>query len=251
MLARRNRARPLARCAVAVGALQGPHVRGLGCWRIGQRRHAIWIGIDQGLLAPVPFVQQLSVRQAADQPRMDKAREIDARDVPGRREHAVKVPDRFLCVRKMVRQEAAAIVAAEKSVESPQTVRLGADIQQINHQQIARLCTLHPHGPGQKMHGRQIHVPHVIGTVVILDRAARPVIGFQNEIVPGLHPHRHRNIRMPAVVDLLVFVGGLFQIDTDKRVCHSLSSPSSSVDKTEGVTAGSLKGSSNSGFDSH
>jgi hypothetical protein len=38
---------------------------------------------------------------------------------------------------------------------------------------------------------------------------------------------------MPAVVDLLVFVGGLGQVDLDEGIGHSLSSPTQRVDKTE------------------
>ncbi|KAG1073140.1 hypothetical protein G6F40_017485 [Rhizopus arrhizus] len=71
----------------------------------------------------------------------------------------------------------------------------------------------------------QVHVAHVGGAVVVLDCATGPVVGFQHEIVTGLDPHRHRDVGMPSVMDLLVLVRGLFQIDFDERVRHSLSSP--------------------------
>jgi hypothetical protein len=225
MLARRHRARALCRRAVALRALQGAHVRGLGRRRIGQRRHALGIGIDQRLFAPVPGIQQLLVGQAADQPGVDQPREIHAGNMARRCEHAVEIPDGLLRMRKMLGQETAAVVAAEKAVEAPQAVGLGADVQQVHHQQVPGLGALHAHGAGQEVHGGQVHVADVVGAVVVLDRASGPVVGFQDEIVPRLHPHCHRDVRMPAIVDLRVVVGGLGQIDLDERVSHSLSSP--------------------------
>ncbi|MNX47435.1 hypothetical protein D3C86_779880 [compost metagenome] len=225
VLAGRHRTCAFGRCAIAVGALQGAHVSRLGRGRIGQRRHAIGVGVDQCLFAPVPRVQQLFVGQAADQAGMNQPREIHARNMARRREHAVEIPNGFLRMREVFGQEAAPIVAAEKAIEPPQAVGLGADIQQVNHQQIAGLRAFHAHRAGKKMHGGQVYVAHIVGAVVVLDRAARPVIGFQYEIVAGLDPHGHRNIRMPAVVDVLVFVRGLVQIDLDEGCGHSLSSP--------------------------
>ncbi|KAG0924401.1 hypothetical protein G6F31_019127 [Rhizopus arrhizus] len=112
-------------------------MRRLGRRRIRQRRHTVGIGIDQRLLAPVPGVQQLLVGQAADQSRMDQAGEIHARNMARRCEHAVEIPDGFLRMRKMFGQETAAIVAAEEPVEPPEAVGLGADVQQIDNQQVA------------------------------------------------------------------------------------------------------------------
>ncbi|MNV69824.1 hypothetical protein D3C71_1627530 [compost metagenome] len=133
VLARRHRARALARGLVAVRALQRAHVGRLGRGRIGQRRHAIGVGVDQRLFAPVPRVQQLFVGQAADQAGMDQPREIHAGNMARRREHAVEIPNGFLRMREVFGQEAAPIVAAEKAIEPPQAVGLGADVQQVNH----------------------------------------------------------------------------------------------------------------------
>jgi hypothetical protein len=68
------------------------------------------IGGDQAGFAAVPGVQQLRVGQAADQTRMDQAGKADARDVARTGEHAVEIPDRFLCLRKMIRQESTAVL---------------------------------------------------------------------------------------------------------------------------------------------
>jgi len=60
-------------------------------------------------------------------------------------EHAIEVPDRLLRQREVVRQEAAAVLLAEKAVEAPLAVVPGADVQQVHHQQVARFCALHAH----------------------------------------------------------------------------------------------------------
>jgi hypothetical protein len=201
------------------------HVSRLGRGRIGQRRHAVRVGVDQRLFAAVPGIQQLLVGQAADQAGMDQAREVHAGNMPRRGEHAVEIPDGLLRMREMLGQESSAVVAAEETIEAPHALGLGADIQQVHHQQVPGLGALHAHRAGQEVHGGQIHVADVVGAVVVLDRAAGPVVGFQDEVIPRFHPYGHGNVRMPAIVDLRVVVGGLGQVDPDERVGHSLSSP--------------------------
>ncbi|MNT47452.1 hypothetical protein D3C72_1841680 [compost metagenome] len=78
MLAGRHGAGAFGRCAIPVSALQGAHVGGLGRGRIGQRRHPVGVGVDQGLFAPVPGVQQFFVWQAAYQAGVDQPREVHA-----------------------------------------------------------------------------------------------------------------------------------------------------------------------------
>ena len=63
----------------------------------------------------------------------------------------------------------------EEAVEAPQAVRLGADVEQVDHQQVAGLGALHADRAGQEVHGRQVDVAHVVGAVVVLDEAAGPV----------------------------------------------------------------------------
>ena len=114
---------------------------------------------------------------------MDQAGVVHAGDVTRTGEHAMKVPDRFLRQRKMLGQKAAAVFLREETVEAPQAVGLRADIEQIDHQQVAGLGALDADRARQIVHGRQVDVAHVIGTVVVLDITARPVEGLKDEIV--------------------------------------------------------------------
>src|SRR5690606_22522226 len=45
-------------------------------------------------------------------------------------------------------------------------------------------------------------------------------VGFKDEIVTRLDPAGHRNVRVPAVVDLLVFGGGLVEVNLDEGGGH-------------------------------
>ncbi len=225
VLARRHGTCALGCCAVAVSSLQCAHVGRLGRGRVRQRRYTVGVGVDQCLFAPVPRLQQLLVGQATDQARVDQTREIHPGDMAGRREHAVKIPDGFLRMGEMFGQETAPVIAAEKAVEPPQAVRLGADIQQVNHQQVTGLRAFYAHRPRQKVHGGQVHIAHVVGAVVVLDGAAGPVIGFQHEVVARLDPDGHGDIGVPPIMDVLVFVRGLVQVDRNEGCRHSLSSP--------------------------
>src|SRR5208282_2317164 len=130
-----------------------------------------------------PGIEQLLVGQAADQARMNEAREVDAGYVTGMRIEAGNVPDRFLRQRKMVGEKAAAILLGEESVEAPQAVRLGADVEQIDDQQISRLGASYADRAGQKVYDGQVDVANVIGRLVVLDEPAGPVIGLHDKIV--------------------------------------------------------------------
>ena len=81
-----------------------------------------------------------------------------------------------------------------------------------------------PIGPDRKCTMRQVDVAHVVGGVVVLDVAAGPVLGLDEEIVAGLDPGHDRNVRMPAVVDHVVLVGRLRQVDLDECLGHGGSS---------------------------
>ena len=187
---------PLARPAWAVG----------GERRHRQRRHPVGIGGDERPLARIPGVEQLLVRQAADQSRMDEAGKIDAGHMPGMREHARNVPDRFLRLREMIGQEPAAVLLREEAVEAPEALRQRADIEQIDDQQIAGLGAFHPDRAGQEVHDREIDIAHVVRGFVVLDEAAGPVVGLDHEFVPRLDPGNDGNVGMPSIVDHVVLV---------------------------------------------
>ena len=109
----------------------------------------------------------------------------------------------------MLGQKATAIVLAEETVEAPQAVLLGPNVQQVHHQQIAGLCAPHAHGAAEVVHRGQINVAHIICAVVVLDEAARPVKRFQHKLVAGVDPAGHGDVGVPAVVDVFVLGGRL------------------------------------------
>ena len=188
--------------------------------RIGESRYAGRIGRDQRGLALVPGRQQFRIGQTADQAGMNEAGEVHAGNVARRGVEALDVPDRFLRQREMIGQEAAAILLGEEAVEAPQALLQRADVEQIDHEQIAGLGALDADRAGQEMHDRQIDVAHVVGGVVVLDEAAGPVIGLDDEVVARLDPRHHRDIGMPAVVNHVVVVGRLRKIDLDQCIWH-------------------------------
>src|ERR1700733_5646191 len=220
MLARRNGAGTLGGDLGLDVALGLASMCCRGEWRVSQRRNARRIGGDQRSLALVPFCQQLRVGQAADQAGMHEACEIDARHVTRRGVKALDVPDRLLRQREMLGEEAAAILLGKEAVEAPEAFLLRTDIKQIDHQKVAGLRAFDTDRTREEMHDRQVDVAHVIGRVVVLDEAAGPVIGLDDEIVARINPRHNRNIRMPAVVDHVIFISRLRKIDLDQCLWH-------------------------------
>ena len=188
--------------------------------RIGEARHAGRIGRDQRGLALVPGRQHLRIGQAADQAGMDQAGEVHAGHMARRGVEALDVPDRLLRQREMLGQEAAAVLLGEEAVEAPQAFLLRPDVEQVDHQEIAGLRALHADRAGQEVHDRQVDVAHVVGRIVVLDEAAGPVVGLDDEVVARIDPRHDRNVRMPAIVDHVVVVGRLREIDLDQCLWH-------------------------------
>ena len=161
------------------------------------------------------------VRQAADQAGVDQAGIAHAGHMARVGEHALDVPDGLLRLGEVVGQEAAAIFLGEKSVKAPHRFLLSADIQQLNDQQVARLGTFDANRAAQKVDDRQVDVAHVVRAVVVLDEAAGPVVGFQHEVVAGVDPGGHGDVRVPTVVDVFVFVGRLVEVNLDESFRHA------------------------------
>ncbi|MNT12322.1 hypothetical protein D3C72_1472450 [compost metagenome] len=134
----------------------------------------------------------------------------------------MEIPDRLLRLRKMIGQEAAAVLLREEAVEAPLAVRLRANVEQIHHEEVARLCAFHAHRAGQEVDDGEVDVTHIVGRVVVLDETAGPVVGLQDEVLAGLDPAGHRDIRMPAVVDVGVLVRRFGQIDLDQGIRHDV-----------------------------
>ena len=196
----------------------------LGLRRKREFRHAGRIGVDQLLFARVPDFQHLVIGQTADQAGMDQAGPGHAGHMARFREHALEVPDRLLGFGEMLGQEAAAVLLREEAVEAPEAVLEGADVEEVDDDQIARLRALDPDGTRQEMHMRQVDVADIGRVVVVLDLAAGPVDRFDDEVVAGRDPFDHRNIGMPAVMNLVVVERGAVDIDLDDGIGH-VSSP--------------------------
>ena len=153
---------------------------------------------------------------------MDQAGEAHAGHVARFGEHALEIPDRLLGLGEVLVEKAAAVVLRKEAVEAPLALGLGADIEQIDHEQVAGLGTLDADRAGQEVHDRQVDVAHVVGGIVVLDEAAGPVVGLDDEVVAGLHGRDHRDVRVPAVVHHVVVVGRLREIDLDQSLGHFL-----------------------------
>ncbi len=124
------------------------------------------------------------------------------------------------CASEMVGQESATVLLGEEAVKTPQAFLHRADVEQVDNQEIAGLRALDADRTGQKVHDRQIDIAHVVGGIVVLDEAAGPVVGLDDEIVARIDPRHHRNVGMPAIVDHIVFVGRLREIDLDQCLWH-------------------------------
>ncbi len=139
-------------CAGGRGIIPGlafelAHVRGGGQRGVGQGRHAGRLGVDQLLLTAVPVGEHYRVGQATDQSGVDQAGKVDPGNVPRAGEHAFEIPDGFLCAGKVIREESATVLPREETVEAPHRFGLGADVQQVDHQQIPGSAPCTPTGP--------------------------------------------------------------------------------------------------------
>src|SRR5271154_6619810 len=114
---------------------------------------------------------------------MHQAGKADAWHMARAGEHPLDVPDGFLGRGKMLRQKAAAILFGEDAVEAPITAGQGADVEDVDDQEIAGLGALHTDRPAEKMHGAKVDVPDILGGLVVLDKSTGPIIGLEDEVV--------------------------------------------------------------------
>jgi hypothetical protein len=190
--------------------------------RVGERRHPGRIGVDECLLAGVPGFEHLLVGQAADQTRMNESGEADTRDVAGVRIESGNIPDRFLRQREVIGQ-AAAILFGKETVEAPRALREDADVENVDDQEIAGLGAMDADRPGQKVHDGKIDVADIVGGFIVLDESAGPIVGLHDEVFARLDPLDDRNVRMPPVMDQLVFVGRFLKVNLHDRLGHDSS----------------------------
>ena len=196
VLPRGHGARALARDLRQVAARQRPGQRVVLERRQRQRRHAVRVGVDQGLLAPVPLRQQVRRRRGAEQPGMGDTRVADARDVARGRLLAAEVPDRLVGIREVVGQEAAAVRPVEDARVAPSLAgrvalllrRLaGAQLEDVDHEQVPCLRSLDRDRAAEHVRAGEIHIAHVVGRVVVADLRVRPLAAFDPEVAAGAH----------------------------------------------------------------
>jgi len=106
----------------------------------------------------------------------------------------------------MIGQEAAAVAAVEDAREAPLVTGQRSHIQQIDHQDVARLDALDMDGAAQHVDDAQLDVLDVGRVVVVLDLSVRPVLALDAEDVARLDRDDGGDIGVPAVVsgDLLL-----------------------------------------------
>src|SRR5579863_3728536 len=151
---------------------------------------------------------------------MNETCEVDAGHMTRRGVKALDVPDRLLRQREVFGEEAAAILLGEEAVEAPEALLLRPNVEQIDHQEVAGLGALDADRPREEVHDRQIDIAHVVGRIVVLDEAAGPIVGLDDEIVARIDPRHDRHIGMPAIVDHVIFISRLREIDLDQCLWH-------------------------------
>ena len=120
-----------------------PHVRGRRERRLGERRHAFgsWRAAP---LALVPLVEQLGDGRQPIRPGWVSPAKFDARHVARIRVEAVEIPDRLVRASgKWSARKPPPLFLAKMPVK-PTRLPAGADVEQIDHQQIARLGAFDP-----------------------------------------------------------------------------------------------------------
>lgn len=142
---------------------------------------------NQVALAAVPLGQDLGGRSAAENSRVDQAGEADARDVSASAVDAVKVPDGFGCPRVVLLEKTAAVVAVKDSGETPGGVIEWLDVGDVDDEEVARLGALDLKRAGEIVDLVQVHVPHILGAIVVSDLATSPVQTLDLDRLTGLN----------------------------------------------------------------
>ena len=166
--------------------------------------HPIRVGVDQRLLPAVPLGQQVGRGRGAEEPGVGDPGVADPGDVPRRRFLAAEVPDRLVGVREVVGEEAAAVRLGEDPGVAPALPgcvavllrRLaGAEVEDVDHQQVARFGALDLDGPAEHVRHAEVHVAHVVGRVVVAQLRVGPLPALHPELASRGGPRPRRGCR--------------------------------------------------------
>ena len=204
----------------AVGVGQGRQHR-LAAGEAGAIGAAVGGGLHQFRLATVPLIQQLLGRGAADQARVGDAGETHTGNVAGGGVDALQIPDGFGGLGVVIGEEATAVLLGEDARESPFIALQGADIKNVDHQDVAGLGPIDPDRSTQDVNNLQIDIFDVFGVVVVLDLAIGPVLAFDPEHITRIHRGHGRNLGMPAVMPgHVLLIHRLGEIDGEEGFWH-------------------------------
>ena len=121
----------------------------------------------------------------------------------------------------MVGEETAAVAAGKDAGEAPLVAAQGADIEDVDDENVARLGAAHLDRAAEDVDDRQVDVADVVGTVVVLDLAVGPVLAFHPKRLARIDGDGGGDVRVPAVVaDDFLFGHRLLQVDREERLGH-------------------------------
>src|SRR5690606_7584219 len=96
-------------------------------------------------------------------------------------ENAIEIPDGLGGIGEVVGEEAAKFFLAENSGVAPLGVFEGTDIENVDHQKVARLGAAYAYGAREMVAGCEVDIANVVGAVVVFDLPAGPVEAFHPE----------------------------------------------------------------------
>src|SRR5262245_30684997 len=154
MLTGRHGARTFARDTLRLSTLQLTYQGGLGSgWRC-QRWDAIRVGGNESRLARIPPGEQFCGRRTANQAWMGQPGELDPLDMPRHCIDALQIPDGFFGLRIVLGEETTTVCFRKNTGETPGRRDKSTNIENIDDQNVSRLCPLDGNGPAQIMHLR-------------------------------------------------------------------------------------------------
>src|SRR5690606_40235230 len=100
-------------------------------------------------------------------------------------------------------------------------LRQRSDVEDVDHEQVARLGTFDRERPAEGVHDRQRRVPYVVGGVVVVDLAVEPLPAVGPERLTGPNGRHRWDVRVPPVVTDLLLVPELpIRVEREQHLWH-------------------------------